>query len=87
MKNSSSFNINFESISQFLNSVFSKLNKTSLKLVAKSGKQYASLPLIIALIITCILPFLVIAGVIIALILDINIIFEHQVDEINKIEN
>ena len=86
MKNSSSFNVNFESISQFLNSIFSKLNKTNMKLVAKSGKQYVSLPVIIALITTCILPVLVIAGVIIALILDINIIFEHQVDEINKIE-
>ncbi|MGO1243668.1 MAG: DUF4342 domain-containing protein [Sphingobacterium sp.] len=86
MKNSSTFNFSFESITQLINSTFTKIKKTNVKIAKKSGEQYMSLPLIVALIITCILPFIVIAGVIIILIFDIDIIFERQIDKLDRIE-
>ncbi len=86
MKNTSTFNINVQSISEGISNIFNKIQKTNVKIVSKAKKQYISLPLIIAIIITCILPFIVITGVIIMLILDSDIVFERQMEEINRID-
>ena len=86
MKNTSTFNINVKSISEGISNIFNKIQKTNVKIVSKAKKQYISLPLIIAIIITCILPFIVITGIIIMLILDSDIVFERQMEEINRID-
>ena len=82
------FSINGSSINNTIKEVFSKINSSRFVATSKSGNKIVNLPLLFVIIVAIILPFTLIAGIILGLIFKINISVEREVNkEIKLIEN
>lgn len=81
MKTKTTFNLNSENISNAFQKAFESVQETKLSISAKTGKEYMSLPLLIAIIIAVIVPFAAVVAVIIGLAFGVNFSFKRNVKE------
>jgi|GEM_PF-2363643 len=72
------FSIDGATVSNTISSLFKSINKTRFKLMSKSGKSIINMPLVFAIILGVIFPFLTIALVIIALTLSYTVSIEQE---------
>lgn len=87
MKTRSTFEINYENISKGVEKIFDKFNKSTVRIVSKSGDEYLAIPLIIAIIITCIFPIFVVIGILIARLFNFNFICEQKIETPDEIKH
>ncbi|KGE13556.1 DUF4342 domain-containing protein [Sphingobacterium deserti] len=78
MKTNNTFNLNSENISNAFQTAFDSIQQTKLSIRAKTGKEYMTLPLLIAVIIAIIVPFAAVVAVIIGLAFGVNFAFQRN---------
>ncbi|WDF69850.1 hypothetical protein PQ465_05605 [Sphingobacterium oryzagri] len=81
MKTKTTFNLNNENISNAFQNAFNTIQETKLSVSAKTGREYLSLPLLIAIIIPIVVPFAAIVAVILGLAFGVNFSFQKDVKE------
>ena len=81
MKTNSTFNLNSENISNAFQKAFDSIQQTKLSIRAKTGKEYMTLPLLIAVIIAIIVPFAAVVAVVLGLAFGVNFAFQKSSKE------
>ena len=82
------FSINGSNINNTIKNLFSKINSSRFVATSTSGSKIINLPLLLVIIIAIVLPFTLIAGIILGLIFKINISVERDITKDTKlIEN
>lgn len=81
------FSINGGAINNMIKGLFSNINNSRFVATSKSGNNIVNFPLLLVIIVAIILPFTLIAGIILGLVFKINISVERDITKDTKLLN